>query len=324
MAQINTVLGPVDEGELGIVLPHERVLDDWTGAPDGRASSAYREVVRQWVMREFTDLVSHGARTVIEVTPIGCGRDAALLRQVQEATNLRIVASTGLGPAGRRPAWAADRKPKHLTEFFVKELTEGLDGTDSCAGLISLAAAGAREEDRKVLKAVGAAHKETGAPIIAAAPAQRAQHLDELEKEGVPAHCVALAHADVAATLDELQALAGRGAFLIFADWGIAERVKDGDSVALVKGLMAAGFSDRLMLSVDFGFRVRGPEAVEWPMFGVPGRTYAYLFRAVLPMLRGAGLTDGDLWQMMVANPAAFLAHGGHDEKECRFCAHHH
>ena len=72
MAQINTVLGPVEEGELGIVLPHERVIDDCTGQTDGRGAAVYRDVVRQWAQREFADLVSHGARTVIEVTPPGC------------------------------------------------------------------------------------------------------------------------------------------------------------------------------------------------------------------------------------------------------------
>jgi len=322
MAQINTVLGPVDDSELGIVLPHERIVDDLTGA-DNRPAAGNAAIIRQWVTREFEDLASHGARTLIEVTPIGCGRDVDLMRRVQEATHLRIVAATGLGPPGRRPDWVAQRKPKHVADALIKELTEGIAGTDSRAGVISLVTDAGGDEGREVLKAIGRAHEKTGAPVIAWAPDRRAERLDALEQAGVPAHGVALSHAGRGATVEEMTALAGRGASLIFTNWGIPERVNDADLVGFITQLQSAGLGDRVMISVDFGFRIRRADAVEWPLFGVPGRTYAYLFRVVLPMMRALGLTDGDLWQLMVANPAAFLAHGGQGDETCRFCAHH-
>jgi len=322
MARINTVLTAVDDSELGIVLPHERLIDDLTRVDD-RPAAGNVEIIQQWVKREFEDLASRGARTIIEVTPIGCGRHISLMRQLQDTTHLRIVAATGFGPVGRRPDWVAQRKPKHIAEVLVKELTEGIGETDSRAGVISLATEGPDDEDQAVLKAVGMAHRKTAVPVIAYAPDRRGERLDALEKAGVPAHCVALSHADVGATIEELTALARRGASLIFTNWGIAARVNDRDLVGLIQQLQAADLAGRLMISVDFGFGIRRPEGIEWPLFGVPGRTYAYLFRVVLPMMRGAGLTDGDLWQMMVANPAAFLAHGGQGDETCRFCGHH-
>lgn len=323
MALVNTVLGPVEDVELGITLPHERLIDDLTAA-ERPLATGNREIIRGWAVREFEDLLAHGARTVIEVTPIGCGRDVALLRDLQKATRLRLVASTGFGPPGRRPRWLTEKKPKHVAEVFIKELSEGIDGTDSRAGVVSIAVEAIGDEERALLKAVGIAHEKTGAPVIASAPPPvQAALIDDLEEAGVPAHCVALSHAGAGASLADLTALAQRGVSLIFTDWGIAERVADGALVECIKRLQAAGSADRLMISVDFAFRIRRPEAIEWPLYGTPGRTYAYLFRTVLPMMRGAGLTDGDLWQMMVANPAAFLAHGA-GEESCRFCAHHH
>lgn len=323
MVQINTVSGAVEDGELGIVLPFERIVDDQTGAGDNRLSAGNREIVRHWAEREFESLAAHGGRTLVDVTPIGGGRDVALMRQLQQTRSLRVLAATGFGPPQRRPAWLHDRKAKKAADGLVRELTEGIAGTDARAALISLVSPGAAHEEGEALKVIGLAHQKTGAPVVVETAGPPGALIDALEAVGLPPHCVALGHAGAGAPPEDFLALAARGVSLIFTDWGIAERAADPALADLLSQVIAAGGLDRLMLSVAFAFRIRDPNAVEWPLFGVPGRTYAYLFREVLPMLRGRGLTDGDLWQMMVANPAAFLAHGGQDEETCRFCAHH-
>jgi len=321
MPLINTAGGPVEDGDLGICLPAERIIDDPAGVLAG--ASGNREVVREWAAREFEDLVSQGGRTLIDLIPAGCGRDGSLMRDLQGATRLQIIASTGVGPPDRRTDRMTARKAKKVAAYFVEELTEGLDGSDARAGVISLTIPDAAAEEKDLFKAVGMAHEKTGAPVIAATAGDPGALIDALERGGVPAHCAALCNAGVGTTPEDLVRLAGRGVCLIFSSWGIVERATDSNLIAAIRALMAAGATDRIMLSVGFGFRMTDDGSVAWPLHGVPGRTYAFLVRSVMPLLRGSGFTEGDLWQLTVANPAAFLAHGGDHEETCRFCAHH-
>jgi phosphotriesterase-related protein len=66
--------------------------------------------------------------------------------------------------------------------------------------------------------------------------------------------------------------------------------------------MIAAGFSNRVMLSHD-----RGWYTPATPDGAVP-KPFIYVVQEFLPKLRKAGVRDADIWWMTVANPFAAFA----------------
>jgi phosphotriesterase-related protein len=77
----------------------------------------------------------------------------------------------------------------------------------------------------------------------------------------------------------------------------------DEDRISVLAELCARGYDDRIVLSCDMS----GAEAYMNP--STHGRYgYSYLYQAVLPRLRDAGVAEHSLRRMLVDNPARILA----------------
>jgi phosphotriesterase-related protein len=83
MAQVQTVLGPVDAARLGRTLMHEHVFvltsdvqrnypEEW-GDEDVRVADA---------VRRLAELPRNGIGTIVDVTVIGQGRDVARIKRI--------------------------------------------------------------------------------------------------------------------------------------------------------------------------------------------------------------------------------------------------
>ncbi len=108
-AQVITVTGPRDAATLGVIDAHDHLLIDSPGMP----GTGFTDVERS--IEEARDGLASGISTLVEMTPIGLGRDPAGLRAISEATGLAIVAASGfhrdaalprrfVGPRGVRGA----------------------------------------------------------------------------------------------------------------------------------------------------------------------------------------------------------------------------
>src|SRR5581483_10914055 len=92
VAQVQTVQGPVDAGELGIVLGHEHVrfrdeavAEQWpTRYDDALELDAALVAVRA--------AAEHGVRTIVDATAMFGGRDVNFMKRVADETGVRIVA----------------------------------------------------------------------------------------------------------------------------------------------------------------------------------------------------------------------------------------
>src|SRR3954453_15562140 len=96
MAEVQTVQGPVDAGELGTVLVHEHVrfrdeavAENWPAQYDGDAELA-AAVERVSAARD------RGVDTLFEPTAMFGGRDVRFMQRVSADTGMRIVACTGI------------------------------------------------------------------------------------------------------------------------------------------------------------------------------------------------------------------------------------
>src|SRR4051795_2862132 len=143
MTSVNTVLGPIAPGQLGVTLMHEHLLLDATPwfrepEPGSRRGLAHRSVSIEmlgWLRNDpflcrdncelldeevATEEVRHfrlaGGDSVIDPTCRGIGRDPLALQRMARATGLHIVMGAGyyLEPA----------HPKHVRAMSVSDIAE--------------------------------------------------------------------------------------------------------------------------------------------------------------------------------------------------------
>ena len=126
---MHTLTGPVPEGNLGLVLPHEHIFVDLRGpsAPDYAQADAV-DVIR--LMKPYLDSAwTAGVTAFIECTPPGVGRNLPILRRVAELTPIRLLTPTGVYREAYTPMAMRNLSVDELADIWVRELTEGIEST---------------------------------------------------------------------------------------------------------------------------------------------------------------------------------------------------
>ena len=90
--QVITVTGPRPASSLGVVDAHDHLLIDSPGMPGQGFSDVDRST------DEARDGVASGITTLVEMTPIGLGRNPAGMRAISERTGLVVIAASGVPP----------------------------------------------------------------------------------------------------------------------------------------------------------------------------------------------------------------------------------
>jgi predicted metal-dependent phosphotriesterase family hydrolase len=327
MSHVQTVLGPVDPATLGGVMPHEHLGLLAPGAIFAGGAGDDRVSLSVLALSRLKDL---GFGTLVDLTPIGFpGRDANVLRDISRETGLHIVASASFYLEPYSPEFARKASLDEIEELFVGQATEGIDGTDIRIGVLGEQATGLDEitaHEEKCLRAAGRAHRRTGLSINTHCThgTMAMEQIRILREEGVDLSRVILGHMDQAG-IDTVQQVINEGVAVAYDTFGkefwdfVLEPMQyeghpegefakrgyhrsDASRVAEVAELVRRGYADRLLLSQDMS----GHEAYLNPStHGTYG--YAFLGEVIVPRLREAGVSDRDLDQMMVQNPARFL-----------------
>lgn len=309
---VQTVLGPVSVAELGMTLPHEHLVFGMTGWEYDLAEPPTHgqqfDACRHQVEASF----AAGVRTIVEVSPPEMGRNVPMMQEVAKSTGMHIVCCTGL--YARRPtAYFLRRSADEIAELFVHELTEHIGDTEARAGIIKCAVDGPNftAHERTVLEAAAAAQRETDAPLMVhvepGASLATARLLNEL---GVPGHKAVIAHAESDSDLDVLLEIAGDlGMFVGFDRFGYEVTVRNDVRLALVAALCHLGHEDRILLSHDFPCVLHGRDVNRWA--GMEDKLthwgFTYVPQEVLPGLRELAVTDAQIEQMTITNPAMLL-----------------
>lgn len=306
MAFIRTVCGDIDPAELGVCYPHEHVLcrpppqvTDLDLTMDSQAAAIH----------ELTWFRLAGGQSLVELTPVDYGRNAAGLKRVSEVSSVHIVCVTGHHKEAFSAAWVQDRTVDELADRFIRDVTQGVDGTHIRAGAIkaasSLNAITANEE--KVFRAAARAQRATGAPITTHAEAgtMGLEQIDLLRSEGVDPSRVIVGHVDRKLEWSYHLQLARTGACLSFDQVSKEKYYPDSRRVEFILRLVAEGFGQQIVLSGDLGRKSY------WPSYGTgggPGLTYI-LWR-MAPWLRAEGLAQSALDDILIHNPARVMAIG--------------
>jgi phosphotriesterase-related protein len=161
----------------------------------------------------------------------------------------------------------------------------------------------------RVMRAVAAAHRATGAPItvhtfVGNESGLIAQRV--FAEEGVDLSRVVIGHCGDSTDLTYLRRLADAGSFLGMDRFGIDGLLPTADRIATVVALCKEGYADQLVLSHDASCFIDwfNPEQIrgDWPDWH-----FEHISMNVLPALRKAGVTEEQISTMMETNPGRYF-----------------
>jgi phosphotriesterase-related protein len=310
---VMTVTGPVPADRLGLTLMHEHIFLDLTRDVAGKMSLlndpelAYRELMR------YKDA---GGATLVDQTTGGLrGHDHDLLsvkhalavRDVARRTGLQVVLGAGWyrEPYYDRRLYRA--RTAQIAEELVRDVTEGIDGTDVRAGLLGEIGAHftwVSPVEERVFRAVARAQKRTGVSIATHAlhsPVGLDQ-LDILAEEGVDLRRVIVGHCQSYPSHDYHAEIARRGAYVSFDRLGVPNEYEHETMLHLIQRMVQAGLTRHVLLSQDVCWRS------DYVAYG--GRGYAWVATGLRDELSALGVADEQYRAMTVENPRRALTGG--------------
>lgn len=339
LGSVVTVSGMVPAASLGVTLPHEHVLIDlscyWDPIGGEEAEAPDRDITMEMLGRlrhdpvgvtrsnlilddaslavsELTHFVAAGGSTIVDLTPRGTSPQVAKVAEVAARAGVQLVLGTGYYVDGTHPDSAACLAEDDLTEQFVNDVEQGIDGTRLRAGVIG--EMGTSDPitplETKFLRAAARAQSETGVALnvhLEEWGANGHEILNIVEAAGGIVDKTVLSHLDSRLDLDYHMSLIQRGAWVEYDLFGTEDyRIREGrgnpsdhERVLAVAALVENGHGQRLLLSSDVCTRVQ--------LRAYGGHGYSHLMNNVTPMLKDAGLSSDEIHQLLELNPRSML-----------------
>lgn len=304
MPEIITARGSVDTSRLGVTLMHEHVVTRSPGLFEAWPHLWDRGAEMQRAVGLLSGAAAEGINTIVDLTTIDLGRDVAFVRDVAKQVPVNIIMCTGVWRNPPRYFQQADAD--HIADLFVRDIEEGMEGTDVRAGIIKLATEPDVDElNDKLLRAGARAHRRTGVPIsthhdVSTGCGLRQQ--DVFESEGVDLSRVVIGHSGDTADTDYLVSIMKRGSTIGMDRFGIDRFLPTAERTETVARLCEAGYAGQMVLSHDANsYMDTIPPAVKAER--MPNWHYLHISRDVLPALRQRGTPQEQIDTMMVHNP---------------------
>ena len=308
MATVTTATGPIPAEQLGFTLTHEHVYADFSTGPYQWTNTLYQPDV---VYEELMRFKNAGGTTVVDMTNGGIRElDPAIfpwkqpvaVKEMAERTGLNIILGTGWFREPYYNPYVYQAKTNQIAEDIVSDLTNGIDGTDICAGIIGEIGAEHSTwilpQEERVLRAAARAQKQTGVSLSTHSsngPVGLYQ-LDILEEEGVDLHRVIVGHANTNPSHEYHAKLAKRGAFVSFDTLGRSQvPYEKKQELDLVHRMLENGFIDHVLFSHDIS------DNSHYSAAGSGG--FDYISTKWLEALHKIGVTDKQFEKIMVDNP---------------------
>lgn len=207
---VQTVLGTIAPGELGITLPHEHCLIDMVAWFVEPAEASQRAMAHQpitwenlgWVryhpmdhwenlrlldeelaIKELQLYKRSGGNSLVDVTSIGIARDPLALTRIARATGLNIIMGSGYYAGLAHPPDMDSKTEEEITEEIVRDITMGVADTRVCAGIIGEIGCSwpLTDNERKVLLSSAQAQQLTGAALTIHPGRHESAYLEALE-----------------------------------------------------------------------------------------------------------------------------------------------
>jgi phosphotriesterase-related protein len=295
----------VAPGDLGFTLPHEHtkcslwwIENRWD----------YWELIgdEPRINEELAAYKGLGGGTLVDVTPIGIGRNLARLARLSQATGLHIVAGAGWYRQAYYPAEARiDRRSiDDLADEIVQEFVDG-PVRPGIIGEIGTDKPWVTAQEERVFRAAARAALRTGASVTTHAVQSDVglAQLTILEDEGLDPARIVIGHCDSHPRIEHWREIVRRGAHVEADFLGMSftplERAGEPKVVELISTLLNEGFEKQILLSQDV--------CHDSQLASYGGNGYTYLQKSFLPRLVAAGVNAATIKTITVENPARLL-----------------
>jgi len=305
MTTVPGVLGPIDTAELGFTLMHEHILI---------ANPAMRKAFPDWIdpeahvekaTAEVLAAKQRGVRTIVDLTPINLGRDLGIIREVAAQAEMQVIAATGLYWA--EEPWLVSWPPDALVDWLLRDLVEGIEGSNVRAGIIKCATdhLGVTEINEKLLQVAARLHRKSGAPISTHTSVEQRvgpKQQDVFEREGVDLSRVVIGHCGDSQDLAYLESILARGSFIGMDRFGVDLILPTKQRVETIVELCQRGYAGQMVLSHDACCHIDWFPGIDLATVA-PHWNFRHVSDDVLPALREAGVPEADITKMTVENP---------------------
>jgi phosphotriesterase-related protein len=296
---------------MGFTLMHEHIL---VGAAGVYAD--YPEFFGPDPMERVVEALktarAGGVDTIVDATTLDLGRDIRLLYEASRKTGVNIIACTGWWL--EIPRFFTGLSADQLAEVFLREIEQGISGTDIKAGILKAAhdIDGVTPMGEIMLRAVARAHRRSGLPIMlhSYSPGRVGlQQLAILKDEGVALNRVKMDHSNDTMDVEYLIALMEEGCYLGL-DRYPGMNVSPLSRTRTMKALIDAGYADRLCPSHDgIILRILAANPVMTEEERLLKNPYGYLFikNVVFPQLRAMGVSEEVIDGLCIKGPKKFF-----------------
>ena len=325
MAQVETVKGPIDTGELGRTLMHEHVFCLSPEVAQNYDTGWDEEAKVAEASEKLNAVTAAGINSFMDLTVLGLGRDIPRIQRIcEQVPDLNVLVATGIYMYRDVPFYfyfqgpgTILNGPEPMVDMFVGDIEEGIASTGVKAAMLKCAIdePGLQPGVERIMRAVAQAHRKTGTPITCHTHAKSEQGLTAqkvFEEEGVDLSRIVLAHCGDTSDTDYLEKLAEKGSYLGMDRFGIEVEHPFEERVATVAEMCERGHADKMILSQDAGVFM---DNLPWDLLPqlTPNWHYLHVVEDVIPELKNRGVSDEQVEQMMFENPRRiFEAQGGY------------
>ncbi|NOU93281.1 phosphotriesterase [Paenibacillus sp. LMG 31456] len=299
---IHTVLGPIEDRELGITLPHEHIMVGFI--EDGKLTrdDYKRQEVVNLILPYLLELKNVGCQTFVDCTPEYLGRDPHVLCELAEKSGLHIITNTGFYQAPYLSPFVYEIPESELAKVWIGEYDEGIESTGVKPGFIKIALNRGRliPVQEKIVRAALTASIETGLPIQAHTNDGIAVlHVLEImaERHFDPSRFIWV-HAQNEKNLSLHEQAFKQGMWIQLDS---IMRWTNEDNCKLLQAFLDRGMKEKLLLSQDLGWYSVGKAQ------GGDIRPYHKLFTEFIPYAVEWGIDRSLLDGLMSCNPAKAL-----------------
>ena len=345
MQTIDTVLGPINRDQLGVVAPHEHLFID-VGfeaiAPNDKEAKALFEspvginnidVLRRnpflvrdnLVLDDFDTAVYEmrrfkkaGGNTIVDLTNIGINRDLKKMREVSKQSGVNVIAGCGLYTTLTIKEPYRSMSAEKLAGLMIDEIKNGDPETGIKPGVIGEIGTSEALDEVEVRGLLSAAwaNRETGLPIYIHTYGWSQASLEAIKiltKEGVRPDQICICHLDVSFDYDYLCKVFDTGAYAMFDNFGKEYYFSKQEDAAFAGGPFEMDL-DRVRMIIRLvnenhadRLMLATDVCLKSLLHSFGGWGYDHVFTNIVPMMANEGISEENIDMIIRQNPERFI-----------------
>jgi len=258
-----------------------------------------------------------GGGTIVECTSHGIERKANFLRELSEASGVKVITGTGYYVAASHNDIMYQEPIENLVNLMHNEIIDGCkEAPQIRCGIIGELGCSwpLHDFEKKVVSAAAQVQEQLKCPV-SIHPGRNSespgQVLRIFQESGGNAGKLALCHLDrtLHADVEELFEFAKMGSYLEFDLFGIEcshyqlnekiDMLSDAQRVDIILQLINEGYEDRIIVSHDIHTKHRLTK------FG--GHGFSHILENIVPKMINRGISSETIHKILVTNPSEWL-----------------